>query len=188
MVQRVGIYAGTFDPVHKGHVEFALHAQQSCKLDRVIFLPEQAPRHKHGVTTIARRLQMLRLATMNHSDLEVMELYQDQFTVAETLPELQNRLKNLDLVLLVGSDVAQGMPRWASIEVLVRAMELAVGVRNNTEQTALRSGLDRLVARYTLIDIANSNIASSQIRRLNHYENLDPTVAEYVKAEALYKI
>ena len=62
---RVGIYPGAFDPVHKGHIAFALAAITAHQLDKVFFLPEPSPRHKQGVKALDHRVEMVRLATAN---------------------------------------------------------------------------------------------------------------------------
>ena len=62
MVKRIGIFAGTFDPVHKGHISFALQAIEAAGLDEVVFLPEPRPRHKQSVTDQSHRIAMINLA------------------------------------------------------------------------------------------------------------------------------
>ncbi|HVI69805.1 MAG TPA: adenylyltransferase/cytidyltransferase family protein, partial [Magnetospirillaceae bacterium] len=62
-MKRVGVFSGTFDPVHRGHLAFALSAQKRAQLDTVVFLPEHSPRGKIAVGSFTHRLEMLRLAT-----------------------------------------------------------------------------------------------------------------------------
>jgi nicotinic acid mononucleotide adenylyltransferase len=71
---RIGIYAGTFDPVHAGHVSFALHAMTVAQLDEVYFLPERLPRYKPGAAHFAHRVAMLKRAVKPHPDLQIIEL------------------------------------------------------------------------------------------------------------------
>ncbi|HEU5121705.1 MAG TPA: adenylyltransferase/cytidyltransferase family protein, partial [Candidatus Saccharimonadales bacterium] len=68
-MRRIGIYSGTFDPVHYGHIAFAASAIRACNLDEVVFLPEPQPRYKAGVTDIAHRLALLTMATAAQSNL-----------------------------------------------------------------------------------------------------------------------
>src|SRR5258706_15577528 len=105
MQKHIGIYSGTFDPVHPGHVAFALETLQTCKLDEVIFLPEQTPRDKQAVTDLSHRIALLERALADEPNMRVLKLRSPQFTVADTLPEIYAALKDTQLTLLVGSDV-----------------------------------------------------------------------------------
>jgi cytidyltransferase-like protein len=71
---RIGIYSGTFDPVHAGHMAFALQAMQEAKLDRLYFLPERRPRYKQGVEHFAHRVAMLERAILKNQALSKKKL------------------------------------------------------------------------------------------------------------------
>ncbi|MEI8338988.1 MAG: adenylyltransferase/cytidyltransferase family protein, partial [bacterium] len=86
MKNRIGIFSGSFDPVHEGHIEFALQAIKVAKLDYLYFLPDIEPRHKSDVTHVAHRLEMLNLAIKPHPSLRVLELPDKKFSIATTLP------------------------------------------------------------------------------------------------------
>jgi nicotinate-nucleotide adenylyltransferase len=126
---RVGIYAGTFDPVHAGHIAFALQAAEQANLDEVIFLPERRPRFKDGPEHFGHRVAMLKRAVKPHAKLQVMEMVDKHFTVKRTLPQLRAVFGKAELVFLVGSDVAEFIPDWAGSDVLLGSSELVVGVR-----------------------------------------------------------
>ena len=82
-MSKVGIFSGTFDPVHAGHIAFALEAMESAGLDKVYFLPESMPRRKSGVTHYAHRLAMLELALKPYNKLSILELPDKQFSVVK---------------------------------------------------------------------------------------------------------
>jgi nicotinate-nucleotide adenylyltransferase len=126
---RIGIYAGTFDPVHAGHVAFALQAMHHAKLDELYFLPERRPRRKQSVEHFAHRVAMLERAARPYPKIGVIELVDINFTVERTLPKLQQRFKDSQLVFLVGSDSVKWLPEWPNAERLLSATELVVGVR-----------------------------------------------------------
>src|SRR5438046_2070169 len=128
-MKRVGIYSGTFDPVHIGHVGFALQAIEAAQLDHVVFLPEQVPRGKVGVTDIAHRAAMLERTIAPYRQLS-LRLLDDvpQFCVQGTLPALRQVFGSDELVLLLGSDVVKTFTdRWANLEDLFANMALAIG-------------------------------------------------------------
>lgn len=127
---RVGIYAGTFDPVHAGHLSFALQALKAGNLDVIYFLPERRPRNKAGVEHFGHRVAMLKRAVKPHRRLQVLELEDVSFTTRTTMPRLKSRFPGAQLVLLVGSDIAVDMQQWPHINQLFKQTELVVGIRS----------------------------------------------------------
>lgn len=127
--KRIGIYSGSFNPVHAGHIAFAVQALATAKLDAIYFLPERRPRNKPDVEHFGHRVAMLRRATRPHRRLHVLELEDTSFTVATTLPRLKQRFGQAQLVFLFGSDSVQYMPQWPGSEQLLAQSELVVGVR-----------------------------------------------------------
>jgi nicotinate-nucleotide adenylyltransferase len=127
--KRVGVYSGTFDPVHAGHLSFALQAIEAAQLDVLYFLPERRPRSKVGTEHFGHRVAMLKRAVKPHNKLRVMELEDVSFSVAQTLPRLQKRFPKSQLVFLVGSDVVQSMASWPNVTQLHKQVELVVGLR-----------------------------------------------------------
>src|SRR5689334_19364766 len=99
MSRKIGIFSGTFDPVHMGHVAFALEAKEDLGLDEVIFLPELSPRLKEP-TAIRHRYTMLDLSVRGQKGLTVKLLDMPRFTIKDTLPELQHLYGDAKLVLL----------------------------------------------------------------------------------------
>src|SRR5207237_1081890 len=127
--KRIGIYSGSFDPVHAGHLSFALQAIEQAQLDAVYFLPERRPRNKQGVEHFGHRVAMLDKAVKPHRKLQVLELEDVSLTVASTLPRLLKRFPRAQLVFLMGSDVTQYLPTWPNAARLLQQVELVVGVR-----------------------------------------------------------
>ena len=167
----IGIYAGTFDPIHPGHVAFAQEAMRVCKLDKVVFLPEREPRGKHGVTGHSHRAALIKLAVESIPGFEVLELSTPRFTIKDTLPTLQRLYRNAELTFLLGSDVAESLHNWEHVNELLSSASLVIGLRKGgtpEELTALMYRLGQnsdLKVRYALISAANAAMTSSQIRR-----------------------
>ncbi|HSX34942.1 MAG TPA: nicotinate-nicotinamide nucleotide adenylyltransferase [Candidatus Saccharimonadales bacterium] len=194
---RIGIFSGTFDPVHTGHIAFCLAAQKAAALDRIVLLPEAHPRHKQPHTPFAHRVAMLRLAAKGMPQLEVLELADTQFSVATTLPQLQARFAHDELYLLLGSDVVPSLAvSWPGLETLLQAMGLVIGIR--AQQTphsvqgrlqALQEAFPAVPVRATTIASPHASVASSAVRAaLPHAGQLAliPIVAEYITAYNLY--
>lgn len=110
------VFAGVFDPVHNGHLS-AAHAALHYG-DKVLFMPERAPQHKHGTAAYDKRLNMLRLATASNSDFVVVDYPEDHHWVVDTFKWLKNKYPSKKFVWLVGSDVAPLMEDWPGIEQL----------------------------------------------------------------------
>lgn len=138
-LQRVGIYAGTFDPVHGGHVAFALQALKAANLDTIYFLPERRPRAKQQVEHFGHRVAMLRRALAPHPQLQVLELVDVNFSIERTLPALQQRFDGQELVFLFGSDILPGLPDWPHVERLLESSELVIGIRSQDTAASARA-------------------------------------------------
>ncbi len=125
---RLGIYGGSFDPVHLGHLVLAETCREVRQLDRVWFLPAASPPHKTGraLTPAEQRLEMLELAIGGHSAFEICRREIDRGGVSytvETLAELaRDRSSEDELFLLLGTDMARDLPNWKDP---VQILELA---------------------------------------------------------------
>ena len=166
-MSKIGIFSGSFDPVHGGHIAFALQAAISAKLDKVYFLPESKPPHKQHPTHIAHRLALLKIATKPHAKLEILELPDRTFSVTKTLPRLRKIFKNDDLWLLLGSDSAKYLSKWEHIDLLLTNMKLIIGIRTPDDFAIVQNYLNKLPSvpknSYIIKGQLNS-VTSSQIR------------------------
>jgi nicotinate-nucleotide adenylyltransferase len=127
---RIGIYAGTFDPVHAGHIAFALQSLGIADLDKVYFLPERRPRAKNHVEHFAHRSAMIKSAIKPHPKFKLLELVDISFSVDRTLPRLKAMFPSKQLVFIFGSDVAKNLQHWPNIEILFKETEIIIGLRN----------------------------------------------------------
>lgn len=139
---RIGIYAGAFNPVHAGHIAFALQALERANLDEVYFLPERKPRDKVGVEHFGHRVAMINRAVKPHPKFYVLELNDISLTVKRTIPEIQKRFPNALIVILVGSDVVASIPVWPDSTKLLKDCEIVVGVRNNETVEEIEKQID----------------------------------------------
>src|SRR5438874_1475138 len=114
---RIGIFGGTFDPVHTGHLILAEQCRDQAGLDEVWFLPSYHPPHKTAgaITRFEQRCDMLELATAGHPSFRIerieKELPPPSYT-AETLAELVRRHPEHEFHLLMGSDQLPDLPSW----------------------------------------------------------------------------
>src|SRR5437016_6385390 len=114
---RIGIFGGTFDPVHLGHLIVAEQCRQQGRLDQVWFFPAARPPHKQDrpLTPFAQRVEMLALALAGQPSFRVEEMEKDRpgpSYTADTLDEIQRRQPDAGLFLIVGSDTLHDLPYW----------------------------------------------------------------------------
>lgn len=191
---RIGVYAGTFDPVHAGHVAFALQAIEAAQLDEVIFMPERRPRFKPGVEHFAHRLAMLKTVIKPYPQLSVAELVDKQFSVHRTMHHIRQALpRNAQLVFLFGSDAAMLIPTWPNATDLLKTSELVIAARDDrAEQTAasIIAGWPAQPLALTVFKAQAPQVSSTAVRaalRAGHYtRGLLTSVQRYAKRQWLY--
>ncbi|RTK95152.1 nicotinate (nicotinamide) nucleotide adenylyltransferase [Candidatus Saccharibacteria bacterium] len=197
MIKRIGIFSGSFDPVHKGHIAFALEAAKTAKLDKVYFAPEIKPRRKPHVTHIAHRLAMLQLAVRSQPKLGVLELPDKYFLPKNTMARLRTKFPDDTLVLLLGSDLfghlAEHSEQWPHVEYLLSEVELAVSVRTTETDQQIqdhRVGLPVQPKGFHIVHNHHPIVSSASIRQAvmtqQSVEGLLPSVAAYIRKHWLY--
>ncbi len=193
-MKKIGIYAGTFDPIHNGHLAFA-QAALDAGLEKVMFVVEPRPRRKQGVRALEHRVAMVQLAIRDNPRMGSIILEQARFTPHETMPLLQNRFKGYELVLLFGEDVIAHIAHWPHIDELVASVSLMVAARQGDEATLneLFKTLEttrRLAFRYRFVDPKCPDISSSKIRlalkQRQQPPDISPEVWSYIRSHRLY--
>lgn len=166
-MSRIGIYAGTFDPVHTGHITFALQSLQIAKLDEVYFLPERRPRAKQQVEHFGHRVAMLRKALKPHPQFDVLDLVDVNFSIERTLPFLKNKFEGDELVFLFGSDIVESVADWPNANTLLKDGELVIGLRSQND----RGDIHKIVENWpqtpksvTIFDSFAPSVSSGKVR------------------------
>ena len=126
---RIGIFGGSFNPVHVGHLIAAECAREQAGLDRVLFVPAALPPHKQDRTLAPaeQRVEMLHLAVDGHEAFAVSTIEIDRGGVSwtvETLAALRDARPDDDLVLLLGPDAVADLPGWREPERIADRAEL----------------------------------------------------------------
>lgn len=195
--KRIGIFAGTFDPIHNGHLAFAEVALEHG-LDKVFFLVEPRPRRKQGVRALEHRQEMAKIVAAKNPKLGVIQLEQAKFTPHGTLPLLQARFKGSELVLLFGDDVIHHMidhlTDWPQISELADSSSLLIAARHHDikdlhEKLALLEEYG-VKFRYDFVEPGEFTASSSKIRlAIKHGEytgGLMPEVENYITKNGIY--
>ena len=136
-LMRIGLYGGSFDPVHNGHLLVAQAAQEELSLDALCFIPAAQSPFKPDTTLApaATRLRLLRLALVGHPwcivDDQELRRGGVSFTI-ETVRDYLCRFPGATLFWLIGQDHVGALPRWKSADELARALEFVVIPRPTT--------------------------------------------------------
>lgn len=190
--KRIGIFSGSFDPVHKGHIAFALSSLEQAKLDAVYFAPETKPRRKPHVSHISHRVTMLDLATRSLHRLHVLDLTARYFTPKSTVSKLQQMFPGAEIVLLMGSDMLEHLHTWKHVDYMLSHVELAVGVRSDSDAERVSRLLSELPVQpkatiiHTELSMASSSQARSALRGGGTSNEVTASVQAYAKKNWLY--
>ena len=190
---KIGVFGGTFNPPHNGHVRLAKAAADELKLDKLLVIPSCIPPHKIAAKLAdgQERLEMCRLAFGGDPRLEVspMELERGSrsYTV-ETLRELKALYPDSELYFIVGSDMLESFDKWYLWQEILSLSVLCAASREEGYSPDL-SRFGKLAERIKIITLDPLEVSSTQIRNSAgevSSELLDPKVAAYIREHGLY--
>ena len=190
---RIGIYGGSFNPIHKGHTQLAASIVAQGLVDELWLLVSPLNPLKSGdVSNIAEyehRLKMAELATegiegVNVSDFE-RHLPLPSYTI-NTLGELQKAYPEHEFVLVIGADNWEQFPRWYHADEIIEKYRILIYRRPGCEldETALPASVQ--VVDTPLYDVSSTQIRESVKKRRMMRRWLDEKVARYIKRNHLY--
>ena len=194
----MGILGGTFNPPHLGHLVCAQEAYRELELDRVMFIPARMPPHKpvEHEPGAQHRLELCRRAVgadgrFAVSDLELGRAV-PSYTV-DTLQELTSHTPQTELFLIVGGDIAAGLPRWREPERVLELATLAIATRRGTARSSVDAALEVLPGgeRARFFSMPRIGVSSTMVRRRvrtgQPVRYLVPdAVSEYIAEHRLY--
>jgi nicotinate-nucleotide adenylyltransferase len=197
---RIGVFGGSFDPVHVGHLIVAEVLRHALALERVIFLPAGRPPHKptQELAHDADRLRMLTLALAGAPCFEVSTVDLDRpgpSYTAESLRVLRGQLPaDCELYFLIGQDSLRDFPTWHAPDEIARQARLGVALRPGVTTTveAVNRAVPETIGRIELVPVPLIEVASrairANIRAGGPYRfQVPPAVADYIAARGLYR-
>lgn len=163
--ERVGIFGGTFDPPHVGHLVAAVNARHGAQLDRVLLVVANEPWQKLGsrdITAAPERLAMVQAAVedvagLEASDIEIVR--GGRSYTADTLRQLSEEDPSRELFLILGSDAAEGIATWEHTDTLKEMAEIIVVERPGTQGARPPKGY-----RFHVVDVPLLDISSTDVR------------------------
>jgi len=198
--ERLGVFGGTFDPPHIGHLILAAEACESLQFDCLLWVLTPVPPHKldQPIRPLEYRLEMVKLAISDNPKFELSRIEMDRpgphYTV-DTMRLLADEYPSAELILLIGGDSLRDLPTWHRPADLVAACH-EIGVIRRPDDAVDLSAWEGQVpgtqAKVRFVDAPLLDISSSDIRHrirenLSFRYYLSPPVYEYILKNKLYR-
>jgi nicotinate-nucleotide adenylyltransferase len=193
MIRKLGIFGGTFDPPHTGHLIEAEFAAEELGLDKLLFIPtgEHPLKSYSGMASAADRYEMTRLAIDGNplfelSDIEIKR--EGKSYTINTVEQVKKLYAPEELYLLVGIDNVEIFSQWHRVDEIIEMCKVVVLSRMISDDYVLSPSL---LEKVTILDSPIIEISSTEIRELaaegNSIRYLVPeTVREYISQKGLY--
>lgn len=190
---RIGIYGGSFNPIHKGHTELAASIVQQGLVDELWLLVSPLNPLKQGETSdiaeYEHRLSMARLATEDIEGVKVSDFEKNlplpSYTIT-TLGELHKAYPEHDFVLVIGADNWERFPRWYHAQEIIDTYSILIYRRPGCEMDETLLPLSVQVVDTPLYDISSTEIRESVKKGRMPLKWVDRNVATYIRVHHLY--
>jgi nicotinate-nucleotide adenylyltransferase len=188
---RIGLYGGSFDPVHLGHLLVARAAKEEAGLDRVVFIPAAQSPFKPGrkLSPDGLRARMLRLALAGRTecnvDMQELERGGVSYTI-DTVRDFRKRLPGAELFYLIGADHVAQLPKWRDAAELGATLHFLVIPRPGEQEEPLPAGFRGRYLRGFPLGVSSSQIRQRVSERLPVDLLTGAAVAEVIRDNGLY--
>jgi nicotinate-nucleotide adenylyltransferase len=200
MSERIGIFGGTFDPPHLGHLILASEARNQLRLTRLLWVLTPHSPHKLGnsLTEISQRLEMVQCAIADEQTFELstieFERPAPQYTV-DTLEILKRQNPAADLILLMGADALRGLTSWhrpADLVAICREIGVMRRPGDSIPLSTLEAVLHGIKDKVRFVEAPLLQISSREVRRriaegLEYRYFLPPAIYDYIQTHNLYR-
>ena len=197
----LGLFGGTFDPPHIGHLILSAETHAQLSLDRLLWVVTPDPPHKQGqpITPLEHRLAMVKLAISDDRHFELSSVEMDRHGphyALDTVKIISEQYPSADLVYLMGGDSLRDLPSWHRPADLVAALRFIGVMRrpgDSIDLPALENTIPGLIAKVRFVDAPLLDIAAHEIRQrvangcpFRYF--LPPAVYEYIVEHNLYHL
>lgn len=198
-MRKVGIFGGTFNPIHCGHLMMSEYLREECGLEEVILMPTGNPPHKVAQVSASERNEMVRIAVADNCYFSVSDLETNRqglsYTV-DTIRELQKE-EDREMYFIIGLDTLFELKSWKKFEELAKEIRFIVALRPNyMQKNLMEQELDFLKNQYNanieLVQTPLYEISSSELRdRLAKGKSvrylIPNEVIQYIEEKGLYR-
>ena len=200
-MERIGIYGGTFNPPHIGHMAAARQAIKLLRLSKLLLIPDRIAPHKQLPENSPSPQQRLEMLTVAAADIPQAEVSQLELRRAGpsytylTVETLKQRYPQAQLVLIMGTDMFLSFESWKNWRWLIENVTLAVLYRGQKgEKSAIREKRDALCAQGAQVELVENQvtaISSTDLRRMLAFQCASPFLPEgvlaYIRQQGLYE-
>lgn len=189
---KIGLFFGSFNPVHTGHLIIASYMANYTDLDKVwlVVSPHNPLKTKSSLINMYDRLEMAKLAVENSSSLEVSDvefkLPQPSYTI-DTLTHLKERYPQHDFSLIIGADNLRSFKKWKNYELILRDYHIYVYPRPGYDQIDLMSHPSVTITQTPLMEISSTFIRTALKEGKNVQFFVPETVLDFIESKNLYR-
>lgn len=197
IMKRIGLFGGTFNPIHNGHLQLAEGALKLFKLDTLYFIPTGESYHKEVsyLPETEDRIKMLQLALEDHDKFQISDCdirREGPTYTVDTIADMKNIETDARFFWIMGSDSLLDILNWKDIEIIAKGTTFLVALRpgdNKHKVEVFRDTLpDFLEGKVVLFEWPIQNISSNEIKNnMIKKKHLPKKVYEYIKLKGLYK-
>lgn len=190
---KIGIFGGTFNPVHKAHVAIAEEFIKKLDLDMLYVIPNNISPLKSEIGVSGRdRLEMLNIAFSGNDKVKLSDIELKRTGASytrDTVAELLDIHKNCEFYLLTGDDWIDSFHKWKDFRYILDNVNLVVATRSGKDITESAKRLENLSGKKILrLNNEKVEISSTEFRTHQNKDNLPNGVYEYIKNRGLYGI
>tara|TARA_Y100000991_G_scaffold12111_1_gene8361 strand:+ start:293 stop:877 length:585 start_codon:yes stop_codon:yes gene_type:complete len=191
--EKIGLFFGTFDPIHNGHLRIAKYITEEKLADKVwlIVTPENPIKVRSKISSFNHRFNMAKIATENYdniipSDLEV-NLKKPNYTI-DTLEYISNKLKDIEFSLIIGEDNYKIFDTWKDYKKIINKYKIFIYPRKGTLNENLH-----IINENTMyiggprIDLSSTNIRKIVSKKSDPKDLISNKVMEYINSNKLYQ-
>lgn len=196
---RIGIYGGSFDPVHNGHINAARNFMEELSLDKIIIVPAYCSPFKKGlaVTPSQHRLNMCNIAFGNTEGFEVSDaeiLRADEGYMSDTVAQIREQYPDAELFLLLGSDQLLTFQKWHAWSKITDEATVAAAARTWDDDVAMEAaaavlrsyGAEVIIVPIDVKELSSTDVREAVRRGDDISAMVPPGVAEYIWDNYLY--
>lgn len=201
MCKKIGIYGGTFDPIHMGHLIVAEMARQECGLEKVLFIPAASPPHKNNkyVSPSNYRFHMTRLAVESNPYFEVSDIEIKRQGISYTVDTLKDLRKiypkEYEFWMVIGGDSLVEMDTWRDVKNIVKLCNFAVYMRPHASVDRCMAQAEKIreqgnsrveFVQAPMIEISSTDIRSRLARGKSIRYMVPDVVRDYIMDQELF--
>jgi nicotinate-nucleotide adenylyltransferase len=191
-MNRIGIYGGTFDPPHAGHIAIARQALKQLSLTRLYFVPACIPPHKtlRPSTPAKHRLAMVKLATAGQKEFQISAVELQRRGVSytiDTLKYFRKRFPSAELILIIGADNLAQFDAWKSPKEILKLASLAVYKRRGFNRSLMSKKTIAVSLKGRIYPISSTEIRKKLKKELSVSRLISKPVFKYIQDNSLYR-